>query len=316
MSDLKTCPNCAAALQEGANFCHYCGQKNKRLNRPMTTMMVELAENFLNFDTKFWATSKALFSSPGRISREYNEEKRTTYGSPLRLYLFASFIFFLILSFMINPDSVVNINENSENSGMNINGDGLDINLSGALEDTIEINSVQFPNPSELDDIALDSLTALAFGEEEQSWLTIPLTKGFFKIVKGKEGQQALGKFVVTNISTAMFILMPIYAAILFFFFFRSEKNYYAHLVFSLHYHAFIFILLIFTLVISHFSGLNLNVAALIIFPIYMFFALKGCYKKSWIGTFFRWFGVNFIYFITLILTITLIFLSGVYNLG
>lgn len=50
-----------------------------------------------NFDAKFWKTIIPLLISPGKVSKDYKEGKRSRYSNPFRFYITVSIIFFLVL---------------------------------------------------------------------------------------------------------------------------------------------------------------------------------------------------------------------------
>ncbi|MEJ0030628.1 MAG: DUF3667 domain-containing protein [Bacteroidota bacterium] len=51
----------------------------------------------------FFAPRSIFFLKPGFLAVEYNKGKRETYFHPVRMYTFASFLFFLLFVFL--PDS-------------------------------------------------------------------------------------------------------------------------------------------------------------------------------------------------------------------
>ena len=85
------CKNCDIKINIGDHFCHECGQENHAPNQPIRHLFFELIESI---DTKILFTYKTFFSTPGKITKEYNENKRMRYVAPLRMYIFTSAIFF------------------------------------------------------------------------------------------------------------------------------------------------------------------------------------------------------------------------------
>ncbi|MBO9639231.1 MAG: DUF3667 domain-containing protein [Siphonobacter aquaeclarae] len=92
------CPNCGEILKPAANFCPNCGQENHNLDVPLGHLIYEFVESIFHFDTKFWETARAIFTKPGLITKDFVEGKRARYVPPARLYIFISFIFFLVLN--------------------------------------------------------------------------------------------------------------------------------------------------------------------------------------------------------------------------
>lgn len=93
-----TCPNCGTALAAKMNFCSTCGQENHDLKVPIGHLIYEVVEGIFHFDTKFWTTTKAIFTRPGRITKDFLEGRRARYVPPVRLYIFVSFVFFFLVS--------------------------------------------------------------------------------------------------------------------------------------------------------------------------------------------------------------------------
>jgi len=103
---LTHCENCGAPLT--GEFCAQCGQHAIDYRRSILRVLWDAADSFLNWDTKFLKTLVMLLTRPWELTNDFNAGKRARYVHPLRLYLIASIIFFL-LARAINlnsPDSV------------------------------------------------------------------------------------------------------------------------------------------------------------------------------------------------------------------
>lgn len=91
---LTHCENCGAALA-GA-YCAQCGQHAIDYRRSLWRVLIDAADSFLNWDTKFLHSIGVLLAMPWRLTNDFNAGKRARYVHPLRLYLLASIAFFLI----------------------------------------------------------------------------------------------------------------------------------------------------------------------------------------------------------------------------
>ena len=60
----------------------------------MWPILEDSLEGFLHFDGKFFRTVRWLFTRPGFLTKEFIAGKRVSYTQPLRLYIFASFLYF------------------------------------------------------------------------------------------------------------------------------------------------------------------------------------------------------------------------------
>ena len=92
---VEICHNCHTILSLENNFCPHCGQENHDLKVPIGHLAFEVFEGFTHFDTKFYNTMRAIFTSPGKITKDFLEGRRGRYVPPVRLYFLISFVFFL-----------------------------------------------------------------------------------------------------------------------------------------------------------------------------------------------------------------------------
>jgi hypothetical protein len=91
---LTHCENCAAPLT--GEFCAKCGQHAIDYRRSIFRVVLDAADSFLNWDTKFLQTMTVLLLRPWKLTNDFNAGRRARYVHPLRLYLIASVIFFLV----------------------------------------------------------------------------------------------------------------------------------------------------------------------------------------------------------------------------
>ena len=75
-------------------------------------------EHFFNdithFDGSFFSTVKYLLRKPGFLSSEYMAGRRASYLNPIRMYVFTSAIFFIILFSLRSPDKIVKVKDTPE----------------------------------------------------------------------------------------------------------------------------------------------------------------------------------------------------------
>jgi ribosomal protein L40E len=101
----KICLNCQATLY--ARYCHECGQENLEPKETVWHLVQHFFNDITHFDGKFFATVKYLMRKPGFLSSEYVAGRRASYLNPIRLYVFTSAIFFLILFALKDPKDLV-----------------------------------------------------------------------------------------------------------------------------------------------------------------------------------------------------------------
>ncbi len=92
------CSNCGYNFIHGENYCPSCGQENHAPNQPFKHLLLEFFESLFHFDTKIFLSLKYLLFYPGRMTREFLENKRARFVPPIRLYIFISVIFFIFIN--------------------------------------------------------------------------------------------------------------------------------------------------------------------------------------------------------------------------
>src|SRR5437764_14672974 len=89
-----TCKNCGNQFQ--GNYCNLCGEKVYHDHEKTFSHFLEETFDFItHFDSKFFRSLWLIFSRPGFLAREYADGKRTTYFSPLSLFLIVIVIYLL-----------------------------------------------------------------------------------------------------------------------------------------------------------------------------------------------------------------------------
>lgn len=95
---MAQCRNCGSRLE--GPYCAVCGQKNIDLERPLQELIGEIARETFDLDGRAWLTVKTLFLRPGHLTKEFLAGKRRSYTPPLRLYLFISVTFFVLMAWV------------------------------------------------------------------------------------------------------------------------------------------------------------------------------------------------------------------------
>lgn len=215
------CANCFARLPARQRFCGDCGQE-ARLHAPtLREFAHEYASHYVALDGGvLWRSLGLLLFRPGQLALEYFRGRRRRHVGPLRLYLTASILFFVFLR------------------------------LTGVSVDT------QAP-PEPAAENRLD-LRAAAFGED---WglldrLRVRLTRRVGELeaeVSAGQGPQVVQRVVrsfIASLYYAMFLLLPLYAALVALVYRDQRRTYGEHLVYGLYSHAAMFLLLLAILLI------------------------------------------------------------------
>jgi hypothetical protein len=96
---ITQCENCGAQLE--GHWCGKCGQPAIDYRRSFRHVIADLLNEFLNWDSKFFATIVLLLVRPWKLTNDFLAGHRVRYVHPLRLYLLASILFFFGASYGI-----------------------------------------------------------------------------------------------------------------------------------------------------------------------------------------------------------------------
>ena len=95
------CEDCGTELH--GHYCSNCGQVAVDYRRSFRHVIADVAESFLNWDSKFTKTLGLLLISPGWLTNQFVAGRRTRYLHPLRLYLLVSIVFFSVRPSCAHP---------------------------------------------------------------------------------------------------------------------------------------------------------------------------------------------------------------------
>lgn len=93
---MQACPNCGHA--RGDRFCPRCGQNDRDYARSLWRLVADLIKETFEVDGRLPRTLRPMFLRPGQLAVEFSRNRRASYISPIRLYLFASILFFFVLA--------------------------------------------------------------------------------------------------------------------------------------------------------------------------------------------------------------------------
>lgn len=318
-----SCKNCETVFD--GKYCPECGQSITDYDKPFTFIFYNFAGDIFSFDTRFFRTFGALLIKPGFLTAEYFKGRRVKYAPPFRIYIFMSFILFLLLQVYTNRGLTTVLDTDlSEKDFVALDSTSLFLADSILNDVNLRIDSTKVENLNFSIDMETfrdtrdlrNMLNRLAVTlEKNLETETDPGKKEklreYIRLCRSPE--QAMAK-ILEYMSWAFFFLLPIFALILKLVYIRRSQNYMRHLIFSIHIHSFIFLVL--TIIVSLYLIFNMNlqvISTLLIFsvPVYLVIALKKFYGQSFGKVILKFIGVSFLYNIIFFVTVGLVFLNA-----
>ena len=292
------CRNCGA--QAPLKFCPECGQETALHPPSLLEFLHEFAGHYVALEGTLWRTLWLLVRRPGRLTREYLDGRRRRYVLPLRLYLTASFLFFLVLKLVAG----------SVFHGVDVKVDGRHTTLA-AVQAEVAAEAA--------------SAASAASGADTGDHLRFVLMR---PVDCGRAGQPACGRLASTLNAAAsnfedhpqeaadharehflhwapygIFVLLPAFAGIMQLAYRNRRMTYGEHFVFSLHLHAFWFLAGLVLLALPDTAGDIVQLAVML----YGLWAMRETFGGRWWTTVARALFVIVLYGIVLTLALTVL---------
>lgn len=262
------CPNCTHSRDAVDRFCRHCGQAARGHRLGLRDMIVELLGGLFNFDGKNWLTIRTMLLQPGALTRHFTEGKVARYAPPIKVYLFTSFIFFIL----INIEGKEEVNDNKVKEELNT-----DFALD--LGDDFKVDGSQVTDMDPNDFVAIDSLIK-AHGSQP-GFINRLAVQQFIRF-QGDKGMPLYKSAFIGNMSMAMFVLFPLVALIVWLVSRRSQPWYMDCLIFSIHLQTVAFIVIGAVIALS-LVGLEVPWwSTALILSVYVLIALRSAFRASW----------------------------------
>ena len=279
-----------------------CGQENTEPKESVWQLVSHFFNDITHFDGKFFISMKDLISKPGFLSKEYMVGRRAKYLNPIRMYVFTSFIFFLVFFslYKVNENSIkVSINKNNIENLDSAELKKLSSELNNGkpltkeeLKKKIDSNGITFMRTKYKSKAEYDSLVKA--GAIKDSWIKRMFTyKGIELNEKYKNNSRLFGATLLDKVQHSipqmLFVLLPLFALLLKLLYIRHKDFYYTdHAIFTIHFYIFVFIemLLIFGFKkIQNITGAGwlsyINLALILTIFFYLYKAMRNFYKQS-----------------------------------
>lgn len=246
-------------------------------------MVTHFFYDITHFDSSFFHSVNHLIFKPGYLSSEYMKGRRVKYLHPIRMYVFSSALFFLLLFSVFKPDNVVNTTADLpispeeralyiERLQKKIDTEGETVELLSKLvkaKDQSQVLKVRDTMRSNGSELVInftdrpyktlkeyDSVQKTLPEAERDGWVMRRLSRKQIEInTEYKDKPDELGKdfakSILHRLPYMLFVSLPLFALILKLVYIRRKQFYYAdHGVFTIHLYIFTFLTLmvIFTL--------------------------------------------------------------------
>jgi hypothetical protein len=279
----EVCLNCGSRVARDFDYCPNCGQKNREPRLPLRRFIADFFQDYLALDSRIIKSIGGLILKPGMMTREFNSGKRLTYIPPFRIYIFTSFTYFFLLA-LIAPDDKFKfdidpevlelgyLDDQNENDSLNekFYSDSTAIKYQN---DSLLLDSGKFNDSYPI----TDSLITNNVGKPSEGKYRAAIQDKLKRITANPElFKQALFR----ALSITVFFLLPVFAFLLYITHFRKHPFYVEHLVYSVHFHTFIFILFLFFLIGSRFNFSAFWLGIPVSF-VYFILSLRNAYAQS-----------------------------------
>jgi len=306
------CSNCEHPVD--GKYCTNCGQSAKDFRRPFFSVVSESLGDALSLDSKFFHTLVPLFLRPGYLTKEFMRGRRARYTLPFRLYLFLTFFAFLLLTHNHKPET------DSEKNLTFQNSDGKDVEVLSLFEDMIDEDKLNADSLVGNSDFK-NGFIHINTGSESKLKsdtisppIDVDIGKGNELISQNKTIKKILDMWRLNptlmmdnafkKLSLTLLFILPLFALFLALFYIRRKHYLLEHLLISLNFHSFIFVVVIVSelLILTGIKAIHPFAFYLyLLIPLQLFLALKFYYKQSWFKTFIKFIMLSFIYNILLI---------------
>ncbi len=270
LAEEAACANCGTQLE--GRFCSSCGQREEPRVPTFMSLLREATNALFGLESKLWQSVYYLLLKPGYLTVAYLSGKRQKYTTPFRLFLLFSIVTFAYLSFLgsqsLSSISVENISQmekglkeikkeqSEEGENKEAERDGININLTGGL--------LSKERENEVEKVFISSIT-----------------RALSDLKEGKTDN--LVKNFIQPLPKALLLFLPFIAFACKIIYFGRGKYYVEHLVYLLHNHAFLYAIILLTLLSFQLSKLYPYLEyplAILINLVFIFYAAEYFIKK------------------------------------
>ena len=224
------CQNCGETVER--RFCPNCGQENTETRQSFGHLLRHFVEDITHYDSGFWLTIKSLLFRPAYLTKEYLKGRRISFVPPVRLYIFISFITFLLPVILPNHSNKSDFTEEEDKEWVDtVKRTELSIGSSDLG------TRVLLPNIYKSEE-QMDSVEDRLPESKRLHGLSGWVVRHSFHLKKYSpyELGEKFIENITHNIPKALFIYMPLFALVLWLFHDKKRWLYFDHAIFTIHY--------------------------------------------------------------------------------
>jgi hypothetical protein len=333
----EPCRNCGDPTR--GRFCPSCGQRKVEMRASLRVIIGDVVQDELLLNRATPRTLAALLFRPGHLTDEYIRGRMARYIPPLRLYLVASIVFFLMVSFVglraldrAPMSELVSVGDADSaraelveqraqleavdttalpEAGRVVVRLAMDNNARAlaALDDTT--GAVPGGTVAGLVRRARGDSPAMTVGMQPWAeqiqvqtgnpWLQGVIDRKLAQVghLSQRDAVRAVLSDMLDYAPHLVFVLLPVFALLLKILYLRRRRYYAEHFTFALHVHAFFFVM--FTIMFL-LPWDNVNGPLILWMAAYVWLAMKRVYGQGWFRTTVKWAVLGWSYVIVLVL--------------
>jgi len=292
---LAACPNCETVFDHAAapaRYCPHCGQETVLHPPSVGEFLHEFVGHYVALEGALWQTLRLLVLRPGALTKAYLSGKRRRYVLPLRLYLTASFVFFLALK-LVPGDA-----EPQPEAGVHAAAGAASAPASTARAgDKVVVFSlagVHTASQAEAARLARDKLQLCESASGAAcNWFERQASRASDRWLDDPEhAQSAFASHAIGVAPYAMFLMLPVFAAVVALAYRSRRMLFGEHIVFGMHLHAFAFLAATLALLLPDALAGGLGLLT----GVYAVAALRRVYGGGWGATIARGVVIALVY--------------------
>lgn len=344
----RNCLNCGTEIPD--RYCPHCGQENIEPKETVGYLISHFFSDITHYDSKFFITIRDLFFKPGFLTNEYLAGRRVRYLNPVRMYVFISAVFFIVMfttgkEEKTSPgneilqrsnttrqhiaDSLRAVLANQKVDLRNQTGDSVLRSIIAALDTPanpgqkeamgfflgekgflFSIVESRYHNLQEY-----DSIQRSLPETERDGWIGRMFLRKNISIGQryGKTSEIIVSEDFQHNVPKLMFVLLPIFAALVQLFYHRNKSRYAGKIIFAIHFHSFVFLLFLIANLLdwlvpnklfSFGLMIGLFIFTLSVMFVYLVAALRNVYLQTVWLTVFKAFAIAILYIVIIIFSL------------